>query len=139
MKIKLKLLHDILVLTITFEVPNWVNAKWIHVTNKMPTLTNGYRRPEKIRNFFNSRNQQMPIRISDKVPQFVLNDCQSYQNWIWRQVLSVRLMHRDSRSKWGENGIHQFFNLISCISMFLLQKVSVILAATSNFLIKSMK
>ena len=56
-------LHDILVLTIAFEVPNWLNAKLIHMTNKILIMSNGYRRLERINNFFKNRNQQMPIRI----------------------------------------------------------------------------
>ena len=41
--------HAILVLPIPFEVPNGPNATFnIHVTNKMPTTTNGYRRPGSI-------------------------------------------------------------------------------------------
>ena len=127
--------HDILVLTTA--VPSSLSAKWTHVKKKQKTATmaNGYRMLERIKNFLKSLNQQMPIRISYNVRLFVFND----YHRIWRHVLSVGLKHWDSKSKSGENGTQQCNNLISCISMFLSQKVIVILSATSNFIIQAMK
>ena len=129
--------HDILVLTIA--VPSSLSAKWTHVKKKkkkkIATMANGHRWPEKIKNFSKSRNKQMSIRISYNDLLFVFNDYHK----IWRHVLSVGLKHGDSKSKSGENEIQQCINLISCISMSLSQKVIVILAATSTFIIKAMK
>ena len=81
--------HDILLLTIAFEVPNWLNARWIHVTSKMTAMKNGYPRPEKIKHFLKSRNQQIPIRISYKVPLFILYDCDSYHRIEFDVICSV--------------------------------------------------
>ena len=43
-------LHAILVLAIAFEVPNRLNATWIHVTSKMPIIKNGYQIAVTLRN-----------------------------------------------------------------------------------------
>ena len=70
--------HDILMLMTAFKAPNWLNTKWIYVTKKSPLgkwLTQAGKDKEF---FFKSQNQQLPTRISYKVPLFVLNDFHSY-------------------------------------------------------------
>ena len=49
-----------------------------HVTNKMPTATNGYHRPGKIKHFLKSCNQEMPIRIPYKFHLFLSYDCHCF-------------------------------------------------------------
>ena len=87
---------------------------WSHGTWQTKCqLWNGYRRSDMIKYF-------LKVAIKKWLSKFLTTFlCSFYmilivitENWIWRHVSSVRLTHRDSRSKWGENGIHQCITLI---------------------------
>ena len=112
-----------------------------HVTNKMPT-TNGYRSQGKTKHFFKSRNL-LSIRVPHKFHLFVSYDCFSYHRIEVDVMCSVQDINISGFKKWDKNGwrffcrlhfrkqeyifLAQSIKLISCMSSFLLQKVSVIL------------
>ena len=110
---------------------------WSHRTwQKKYQLWNGYRRSDMIKHFLKvTINKWLLTFLTTFLCSFFMIVIVITKNWIWRHVSSVRLTHRDSRRKRGENGIRQCITLIPCISSFLSQKVSVILITNLHFTI----
>ena len=105
---------------------------WSYLTWKTKCqIWNGYRRSDMTKHF-------LTVAINKWLLKFLVTFlCSFYMMVIVIVELNltscfqckIYASHRDSRSKCGENGIHQCITLI-CISSFLSRKISVILIAT---------